>query len=190
MRDAVLDRLLQVYSGHSRNNHRKLADEFNAAAKDFTAAAAIVSPDAAAVEMVTAPEDQRQAWSATPALAARLDALVPVIAAAAALGGVDTRRDEAVLPLVVDPAGAHRRRVWEAWAAKGRAGRWSAIIACGALVHAGPLDQVTSYRRPKPIEHVRETRDGFVTTRAVDPEDPVVAAAEDVVVAAAEDVPA
>ena len=40
------------------------------------------------------------------------------------------------------------------------------------------------------VRHVRETRDGFVTTRAVDPEDPVVAAAEDVVVAAAEDVPA
>ena len=106
---------------------------------------------------------------------------MPALAAAAALGGVDTRRDEAVLPLVVDPAGVHRRRIWEAWATKGRAGRWPAIITAGAQISAGPLDQVSSpYRRPKPIEHRQESRNGYVVNIVTDPEDPVAAAVEDV----------
>jgi hypothetical protein len=37
--------LVQLYSGHARANHKKLADQFNTAAKEFAAAAAIVDPE-------------------------------------------------------------------------------------------------------------------------------------------------
>ena len=57
----VHNKLRQIYSGHARKNHQKLAEQFNAAAREFTAAAGIVDADTDATMMVDAPEDQRLA---------------------------------------------------------------------------------------------------------------------------------
>ena len=141
--DGVHHKLLQTYSGHARKNHRKLADEFNAAAKEFAAAAAIVDPNTDAIEMVDAPENQRQAWINAPMLAAQPSRSTPALAAAAALGGVDTRRDEAVWPLAVDPAGAHTA------VASGKRGPRN-----GGVPDAGPR----SSRAARPFMPVRSIR--------------------------------
>lgn len=91
--------------------------------------------------------------------------------AAAEAAGMDTRDEAFQLALVIDPGSAHRRRLWEAWASDGRAGRWSAIIAAGAKIHADGLDRVSPYRRPKPLEYKQETRGGLTFNLTIDPED-------------------
>lgn len=164
-------RLLQVYAGHARKNYVKLALEFNDAAKEFTTIAGIVNPDIDAASVVGFPEDQRQAWLSAPLVAAELDKRLPALRAAAELCGVSTKAEQFQLAMVVDPAAAHRRRVWEGWASDGRAGRWSGIVKSGAKIHADPLDKVAPYRRPKPLEQKTEHRNGLVVVTTIDPED-------------------
>lgn len=69
---ASLNKLVQLYSGHARANHKKFADQFNAAAKEFAAAAAIVDPERDATAMVDEDEARRSAWLSAPLVAARL----------------------------------------------------------------------------------------------------------------------
>ena len=162
-------KLLQLYSGHARKNHQKLAEQFNTAAEELTGIMAIVDVERDATTMVDAPEDQRQAWIAAPLIAAKLDSLLPAIAAAAELAGMSTKDEAVQLALAIDPACAHRRRLWEAWSAKGRTGRWSAILKAGAKIHADQLDRVTAYRHPRPLVHEQEHRDGMVFTSSATP---------------------
>ena len=56
------NKLVQLYSGHARANHKKLADQFNSAAKEFAAAAAIADPERDATAMVDEDEASRSAW--------------------------------------------------------------------------------------------------------------------------------
>jgi hypothetical protein len=60
------NKLVQLYSGHARANHKKLADQFNTAAKEFAAAAAIVDPERDATAMVDEDEARRSAWRSAP----------------------------------------------------------------------------------------------------------------------------
>jgi hypothetical protein len=92
--------------------------------------------------------------------ATTLDRLVPVLSAAAQLCGMPESvgrdgggRDAILLPLVCDPGALHRRRVWEAFAAKGRCGRWSALVELGARIRAAELDTFSVYRAPRPKQY-------------------------------------
>jgi len=81
-----------------------------------------------------------------------------------------------VLPLACDPGNQHRRRVWEAWDANGRCGRWSALHARGIPIRALPnLGDFELYRLPEPVQHVQQQiagqPRGIVKNVLVDPED-------------------
>jgi hypothetical protein len=89
--------------------------------------------------------------------------LIP-LEAAATLAGVsvsDTERDTILLPLTVDTAGKHRRKVWTAWArTDGRTGRWGALAAAGCVIRAADLDQLQAYSELRPIEYRQEPEPG------------------------------
>ena len=78
-----------------------------------------------------------------------------------------------LLPLVIDPAGLHRRRVWEAWKSEGRTGRWGALLGVGARIRAADLGNIEPYRTPKPfVRKVFPTGErGIGRVQIEDPED-------------------
>ena len=173
---AVLEALVQVYSPVARSNFKKVATQFDDAATKFTAAADIVDPERPAESMVNAPQAQRTAWSQAPLHSSKLDALMPVMIAAAELCGQRIGRDETmILPLTVDDRGVHRRSSGRAGISKdGRCGHWSAILEVGAAIRAADLANLHSYRRPAPLQtKVEQHGELTVYGRLVDPEDAV-----------------
>ena len=94
--------------------------------------------------------------------------------AAAALCGAITKGPDHqfTLPLAVDVTGQHRRHIWTAWHASGRASRWCALRALGADIRANrDPASLEAYRPPLPFERRTETRNGEVRSFSVDPED-------------------
>lgn len=174
VRTAVTDRLRTIYADAAVENYSAVAAKFNTLAAKLTAAVDIVDLEAEAAGMVTANSKARTAWSEAPGIAAELDALLPALAAAATLAGAPTAHGPLLtLPLVCDTTGHHRRRAWDAWAATGRTGRWSALITEGIVVRAHPNPvEVQPYRRPKPLEQRTVTTGGETRAVTVDPEDP------------------
>jgi hypothetical protein len=125
--------------------------------------------------MVSAADKPRKAWQDAESYAHRLTELLTPLAAAAALAGVKGT-DEAtmLLPLTVDTAGQHRRKVWTAWLhADGRTGRWGAVAAV-CTIRACPLHELHLYAELRPIEQRQVPVPGQYGTyeiRVVDPED-------------------
>ncbi|MGX9788594.1 hypothetical protein [Mycobacterium sp. MMS18-G62] len=111
-------KLHEVYRPHAARIYGQLAKRFDQAAQRFTAAATVVDPESDSDPMVTAPADQRAAWTEAPLLATELSELLPALRVAAHFCGVELfgkQSEPTLLALVVDPAGAHRRRLWSAW---------------------------------------------------------------------------
>lgn len=171
---AVTRRLRDLYAPHAQTNYEVVADLFDAAADRLSKAAAVIDPDADPAAVVNADTKTRQAWTDSFLAATELDRLVPMLQAAAELAGVSTSRREALLPLLADHNGQHRRQVWEAFDhTAGRGGRWAALLKVGALVRAcRPIHTLELYRAPKPLEERWEpTARGMHQRRIVDPED-------------------
>jgi hypothetical protein len=80
-------------------------------------------------------------------ISGRSAGLVAVLHAAAQLVGTPQADDTAIqIPLVVGNLNKlHKRRVYEAWNAGGRCGRWSALFRLGASI--GLRRNLNSYRR-------------------------------------------
>jgi hypothetical protein len=162
-------------------NYGKVAAAFNAVSDKFSADAGRCNPEADGVDIVRESDDVRASWLNVAVTAVELDKLVPILQAAAQLAGVTATvhrdlggADAISLPLVCDPGELHRRRVWEAWGAKGRCGRWSALVALGARIRAAELDSFAAYRSPRPKEY--RIKPGSETTHGhqmywFDPED-------------------
>lgn len=174
LRAAVGRRLRDLYQPHAAANYEQLADRFDAAAAEFTTAAALIDPETDAAAIVSAAAKVRAAWTDAELAALKLDALMPALAAAAQLCGISTTRPEALLALVCDPADHHRRQVWEAFnTSGGRGGRWAALTAAGISIRAHrPIATLEPYRTPQPLEERWEQTDrGMHQRRMVDPED-------------------
>jgi hypothetical protein len=157
----------------------KVAAEFDGMAANFADVAGLCDPEADAAAMVEASDERRRAWTNAAVFATKLDRSVPVLSAAAQLCGLPEAvsrdaggRDGILLPLVCDPGELHRRKVWEAFAAKGRCGRWSALVALGARIRAADLEHFEPYRPPRPKQY-RVTQDTTWGPKMgwVDPED-------------------
>jgi hypothetical protein len=108
----------------------------------------------------------------------KLTLLVPIVATAAQLCGIDVDVDDdaTLIPLVVDTTGLHRRRLWECFLTKdgdGRVGKWGALAALGATIRALPnLAEHQAYTEPKPLEHRKvQVERGVYRTEVIDPED-------------------
>jgi hypothetical protein len=172
VRRAVLARLIEFYSKVAASNYAKVAKKFDGVAANFTDVAGCCDPEGDAASMVEAPDETRASWLNAAIFANKLDRVVPIVRAAASLANVPSSAhrdlgvaDACLLPLVCDPGELHRRRVWEAFATKGRCGRWSALTALGATIRAWPateLDSFQPYSQPRPLERrVRPAGDGF-----------------------------
>ena len=134
VRAEVHPRLVQLYSDVAAANYHAVAKQSDSAAADFNTSAGQcgeVGPEADTDAVVRQRDPVRTAWLDCAKHAAGLDRLVPVLCAAAELNGVATGDEILLLPLVCDPRGCHRRRVWEAWRADGRCSKWSAPTAFG-----------------------------------------------------------
>ncbi|KAA1243113.1 hypothetical protein F0Q45_25855 [Mycobacterium simiae] len=159
VRSAVHSELLRLVAPTAARAYRAVAKEFDAVAAKFIAAAKVADPDLGSEEIVYCPESQRQAWLSAAVLAVELDGLTPVLYAAATLTGAPaevasplTDADTWRLPLVTNPGALHRRRVWEAWQATGRCGRWAALHKLSAEIraHAKP-EALQPYAQPEPF---------------------------------------
>jgi hypothetical protein len=176
VRDAVHDLLLALYKPVALKNYKAVAAQFDDAAKAFVKAANVIDPEATSDAIVYRDDKTRQAWLAAAVAAKELDELVPVLAAAAELAGApagtslrQSAADGLVLALTTHAGMLHRRRIWEAWAAVGTCGRWSALHRLGATIraHRDPTS-LTEYRAPRPYS-VTWLNGG--ERRVVDPED-------------------
>ena len=176
VRREVAPALVRAYRPVAMENYRLIAQQFDDLAGQFHAAAAVVDPETPPENLVTADEHQRLAWSQAQFLAAELDDAVTVLASGAVLAELNAHTTDDLLPLSVDTAGHHRRRVWEAWETAGtRTGRWGALTALGVTIRAVHPDRFARYRRPQPIEirHV-PAGNGMVNSYRpveIDPED-------------------
>ncbi|KUI42315.1 hypothetical protein AU197_14470 [Mycobacterium sp. IS-1590] len=173
VRAAVLARLRDIYAPHAQPNYQQLAESFTNTATKLAAAMRVIDPDTEPDQIVTADSKCRTAWSDAQQLAAQLNATLPALVAAATLAGIRANTDEVLIPLTADTSGLHRRQVWEAWnTTDGRTGRWGALIRLGATIRAADLDNITAYRKAKPLEERhQEVGRGQWRRTVIDPED-------------------
>ncbi len=165
--------LRDIYHPHSQRIYGQLAKRFDAAAQKFAAACGVIDPEIDSRPLLTAPDEQRTAYTQAPLFATELSELLPALQAAAHFCGAEVYKNEPLLlPLVVDANGAHRRKVWTAWETQGgNTGRWGAIVKAGASIRAANLDTLRPYRKPAPMQERREERGGVIFHIPVDPED-------------------
>ena len=68
----------------------------------------------------------------------------------------------------------HRRKIWQAFGARGRTGRWGALTALGATIRAWPADRLAElepYRIPAPLqERINPASGAWATVDAEDPD--------------------
>ena len=174
VRGVTYPKLIELYSEVADTNYGKVGKEFNAVAGEFTAAAKQCDPEANAETLIDQPDAVRTGWLDAQRFAARLDKLVPILVAAVELCGISARDDTWLLPLLVDPTGLHRRKLWGAWRSAGeRCGRWSALAALGARIRASDLDGFEPYREPRALIRKQfPTRErGIYRPVVIDPED-------------------
>jgi hypothetical protein len=155
VRRKVFDQLRTIYSGVARANYATIGKQFDMIANKFNSAATTVDPETPAAAMVSAADKPRKAWQDAESYAHRLTELLTPLAASAALAGVkDTDSEIILLPLTIDTAGQHRRKVWTSWLhTGGRTQRWGALVATGCTIRACPLDELQLYAELRPIEH-------------------------------------
>ncbi len=181
--------MLDAYAPEAMKIYRRLADQFDALADEFAQLANLVDCEADPRDMVSASDEQRQAWLNAELRAASLDGALPPLAAAAQLAGIRLDAPNlqgdgwwhaklsagALLALTVHTDGLHRRRVWEAWESTGRCGRWTALVSLGAHIEAHSLDGFEPYREPRPLIHRQQQVPGAplgnVENLVLDPED-------------------
>jgi hypothetical protein len=151
--DAYLYPVLKTeYGKTAAANYETLREQFNTTAAAFTKAATTADPDADAANLLQADAKTRTAWLDAAVLAQELTSLVPALATAARLAGARVLNNDDHLSLTTNPGTLHRRRVWEAWAAAGRGGRWAALTKLGAIIHAPALEDIKPYRQPEPMQ--------------------------------------
>jgi len=192
----VQSAMVAAYEPVAATNYATIADQFDAIAAEFTAAAATVDPETPSAEMVLAPDDHRTAWSDAERHAHRLDQTLIAVAAAAQLQGTRLHSGDgfwyeapadpgALISLALaDSEGCNRRTLWSAWQVDtGRTRRWGAVLAAGATIRAHRGDTLTPYREPKPLQYRQEQilgqPRGFVRQVTVDPEAEKIPPAEE-----------
>lgn len=150
--------LERLFEPHAEAAYKAVAAEWDSAGERFASLAQVVDPETDAARIVAADETTRRAWTDAMVAAGRLSELEPVVIAAAQLLGAEADRPESVLPLMVDTAGCHRRRLWEAWDnSANRCGRWSALLGAGGRIAAHPAPaSLPEYAQPGPVRETWE----------------------------------
>lgn len=169
--------LLRLYSTVASTNYEVIRQQWQQTAAEFVELSSKVDTNAPAETILHDSVEARTAWEYAPVHARDLDIGANILTLAARMAGVpmDKRKtDELQVGLTVDATGLKRRDVWAAWDdTEHRCGRWGALLAVGARLRTVPLDQVESYRRPRPIEtrYVPGTLPGSWRPVEFDPEE-------------------
>lgn len=143
--------LRQLYATVAADNYETIRQQWQQDADAFTELSSKVDTNAPAEAILHASVEARTAWEYAPVHARDLDIGASALTVAARMAGAKV--DELQFALTVGVNGLKRRTVWAAWDdTEHRCGRWGALLAAGAQLRTVPLDQVASYRRPKPIE--------------------------------------
>jgi len=182
VRLAVGSKLIEFYSKAAPGNYKRCADAFTQAAQKFSEAASRCDAEASSEAIVSHPDSVRDAWLGSEKHARTLDRLQSVLLASAELAGTyRVTSDELLIPLVLDCSAAHRRKLWQAWSAKGRCGHWAALAALnGVTIRAcADLNTLEPYRQPKALQRklVPTGERGKYTQVIHDPEDEIAASA-------------
>jgi hypothetical protein len=167
VQEAVLRQLVASYATVAQRNYETVARRFNDVAKRFADYCRAVNVEGSPEALLAASPAGREAWLGAPSVSVELEETLRVLLAAAALNGArpdvafvtaatDTETQEFQIGLACDPGKAHRRRVWEAWAAKkGRTGRWGALSALGVRLRAAKDPAAAApYARPEQLRTV------------------------------------
>lgn len=179
---AVLPALRTAYQASSADNYAGIAKRYDEAAGRLTKCAAVVDITLDADKVVALDAKSRTAWMDAAVIAKDVDRMLAVLVDAATLAGIPDSNLGTRIALATDPGTAHRRRVFEAWSAHGRCGRWAGLLALGVTLRAASLDGFEPYADPAPIT-IRQVPTnlgaGVHGTRQVpvDPEDAVYKAA-------------
>lgn len=178
VRTAVHERMRALYEPVAHQNYAVAARKFNESAAKFVVAADTVNPEATGDDIIHLSERQRLAWLSAADYSETLTNSLAVLAAAAHLAGAaesDTDDAETQIPLVVGNVDKlHKRRVWTAWAASGRCGRWSAVHGLGAKITAARNPEtIELYSPPRPFvqRFVLNPNTGRYEQNITDPED-------------------
>lgn len=169
--------LLRLYATVATDNYEVIRQQWQKTADEFTELSSKVDTNARAEDILHASVEARTAWEYAPVHGRDLDIGANILTLAARMAGVKMDKgkgDELQVGLTVDATGLKRRDVWAAWDdTSHRCGRWGALLAAGARLRTVPLDQVESYRRPKPIEtrYVPGTLPGSWRPVEFDPEE-------------------
>lgn len=129
-----------------------MAARFNMAAKALADVCAVVDPNTNPATLMDADETVRQAWAKVSEIVAELDLTSHTLVDIASLFGKDLDRFDLTVVAPDEPRSI-RRKVWAAWdAPTERGGVWTNVLTVdGVHLEARPLDDVTPYRRPKPM---------------------------------------
>lgn len=150
---AVLPAMRAAYVETAADNYAGIAKRYDEAAGRLTKCAAVVDITLDADKVVAFDAKQRTAWMDSAVIAKEVDRLLAVLVDAATLAGIRDADSHVGtrIALCSDPGTAHRRRVFEAWASKGRCGKWAALLALGVTLRAATLDGFAPYADPAPI---------------------------------------
>jgi hypothetical protein len=163
VQDAALHHAKKEYAPAAAGNYRITGRAFDSTAKDFVDLAKVINPEAKPEVLADGTAAQVEAYRAQPAKAGQLEARMSELAAAAVLSGargdimyflasVDEPTVGLQISLVAETKDCHRRQIRTGWDAKGRCGRWSALLAAGAKIRAtdNPL-AIEPYAPPSPL---------------------------------------
>jgi len=150
---AVLPALRAAYAESAAANYASFAKRYDEAAGRLTKCAAVVDITLDADRVVAFDAKQRGAWMDAAVITKEVDRLLAVLVDAATLAGIRDADSHVGtrIAMACDPGTAHRRRVFEAWASKGRCGKWAALLALGVTLRAATLDGFAPYADPAPI---------------------------------------
>lgn len=173
--------LRDIYDTVAPDTYRTIAERYNAAAVEFTAAASVVSPTATADQVIDLPSAAQKAWRKGQELSAQLDDLSVLLQTAAMLTGVENAMNieypatsepwkdgmkSMLIGLCCDPGELHRRQVWTAFG-----DGWAATVALGVELKAADLDTFEAYRKPRQLLERRVVEHGVTRYLVIDPED-------------------
>jgi len=148
----VTARLREIFADSANGVYGTIATKINDTAAAFTQCANTVDVTADAADLIEASTEIRSAYVTAEIEAQKLNQLLPVLSAAAALCGLDNADTaELQIPLIVDTHMVGRRALWTAWESTGRCGRWPEIVKL-TEIRAADTPNVESYRRPLPLQ--------------------------------------
>ena len=137
--------LRNAWAAVAQSNFDALAAQYDKAVAAFVSACSSAGdPNASAVDIVSRPKPEQNAWLELPSLAARIDGALAPLITAGRLAGLDITDTEGIMSLALDSGKASAYLIRPLWdTADPRLGRWLALLDKGVTLRAASLDKWT-----------------------------------------------